>query len=181
MPFGEDPGAQHVAAAKARPDGREGISMTQQMWVRSHVERLLQGEWDVCRVTADADGDYPWRAGPAACCVRVLDGPQPYVRVFAHTVLDVKKSAKLLDELNQIQQRALSAAVRWDHGTVLVSQTLVPIGMDRTVLGQAMYAVSELARELGPMIAAVYGGTTPFPVESEGSAPAGGDFCGGST
>lgn len=153
--------------------------MTEHMWVRSHVERLLQDEWNVCRAKADPDGDYPWRAGTAACYVRVLGDPEPYVQVFAHAALDVKKSAKLLDELNQIQQRALSAAVRWDHGTVIVSQTLVPIGMDQTVLAQAMCAVSEVASDVGPMIAAVYGGETPFPVRSEGSEPAGGDSHGG--
>src|SRR5438876_1766786 len=40
-----------------------GASMTELMWIRSHVEVLLQREWDVCRVVPDADGDYPFRRG----------------------------------------------------------------------------------------------------------------------
>ena len=39
--------------------------------VRSHVERCLQDIWQVCRVAVDDDGDYPFRAGVAACWVRV--------------------------------------------------------------------------------------------------------------
>ena len=43
-----------------------GVGMTELLWVRSHVERLLQDEWDACRVAADDDGDYPFRRGTAA-------------------------------------------------------------------------------------------------------------------
>jgi hypothetical protein len=47
--------------------------VTENMWVRSHVERLLQDEWATERVIVDDDGDYPFQAGTAAAWVRVLD------------------------------------------------------------------------------------------------------------
>lgn len=58
--------------------------MSESLWVRSHVERLLQDEWDVCRVTTDGDGDHPFRNGTAADWVAVLDSEPVMVRVFAH-------------------------------------------------------------------------------------------------
>lgn len=58
--------------------------MTDVMWIRSHVELLLQHEWDLCRVRVDDDGDFPFRRGNAMCWVSVLDCDPPMVRVFAH-------------------------------------------------------------------------------------------------
>ena len=67
---------------------------TKKRWLRSHVERLLQDEWGVCRVVPDADGDYPYRSGTAACWVQVLDYERPMVRVFAHAAVGIPRSAR---------------------------------------------------------------------------------------
>lgn len=137
--------------------------MSEQLWIRSHVERLLQAEWNVCRVLRDEDGDYPFRMGTAACWVRVVDDLPIMVRVFAHAALDVKPSLKLFGELNSISQRALSAAAFWQDGIVVVSQTISPIGLTQPVLAQAMKAVGGVADDVGLLLAGVYGGTTPHP------------------
>jgi type III secretion system-like peptide-binding chaperone len=145
--------------------------MSEQLWIRSHVERLLQSEWNACRVLVDDDGDYPFRLGTAACWVRVVDENPIMVRVFAHAALDVKPSLKLFHELNSIQQRTLSAAAFWQDGTVMVSQTISPIGLTAPVLAQAMKAVGGVADDVGLLLAGVYGGRTPHPavVETDGA------------
>jgi hypothetical protein len=143
----------------------EGIEMTEMLWIRSHIERLLQDEWDVCRVEPDADGDYPFRYGTAGCWVRLLDSDPSMIRVAAHAVVGVRRTAKLLTELNDIQRRALSSAVLWSHDGVVVSQTLSPIGLTAPVLAQAMAAVGGLADEIGVLLASMFGGETPFEVE----------------
>src|SRR3954469_22282044 len=104
--------------------------MTDILWVRSHVERLLQDEWSVCRVVQDDDGDYHFRHGTAAGWVSILEtGDVPFVRVFAFAADGIKPTAALFGELNEIQLRCDTTAVMWSGGRVLVSQTLSPIGL----------------------------------------------------
>lgn len=137
--------------------------MSELLWIRSHVERLLQDERDACRVHPDADGDYPFRDGTAACWVSVLDTEPVAVRVFAHAARGVKASLKLLAELNAIQCRALSAAVLLQSDVVIVQQTLSPIGLTGPVLTQAMMAVGGVADDIGVLIAGMFNGVTPYP------------------
>jgi hypothetical protein len=139
--------------------------MSEAMWIKSHVELLLQREWDVCQVATDPDGDFPFRAGPAACWVSVSDGEVPMVHVFAHAVCGLKPTARVLRELNDIQNRAFSARVSLAEGCVLVSQVLSPIGLTQPVLAQALRSVGGVAEDIGPLLAAMFDGGTPFPVQ----------------
>ena len=136
--------------------------MTERLWIRSHVERLLQDEWGVCRVESDDDGDYPFRDGTAACWVAVLDDP-PVVRVFAHAARGLRPSLKLHTELNDIQRRALSAAIMLQDDVVIVQQTLNPIGLTGPVLAQALRAVGGVADDIGLLLASMFNGVTPYP------------------
>jgi hypothetical protein len=146
--------------------------MTEAMWVRSHVERLLQDEWNVCRVEPDAEGDYPFRWGTASCWIEVLDTDPVLVRVFAHAAVDLRASAKLLAELNAIQAQALSAAIRHEGRVVIVSQTLCPWALSPPVLVQAMTAVGGLADDVGMLLAQMFGGATPYPADQPQSEDA---------
>jgi hypothetical protein len=143
--------------------------MSELMWIRSHVELLLEREWELCRVTADADGDYGFRRGSAMCWVSVLDLDPPMVRVFAHAAFGVRPSARLLRELNEVQHRSLSARVELVNDLVLVSQTISPIGLTQPVLAQALDAVGGTAAQIGTLVAAMFGGGTPFDPEVEGA------------
>jgi hypothetical protein len=49
---------------------------------------------------------------------------------------------------------------------VVVEQALHADGVDRETLSQACSAVGSVADDIGAMVAAVHGGTTPFPVEA---------------
>ena len=139
--------------------------MSESMWIKSHVELLLQREWEVCRVATDPDGDFPFRGGTAACWVTVSDGEPPMVHVFAHAACGLKPTARVLRELNDIQNRALSARVALADGCVLVSQVISPIGLTQPVLAQALRSVGGVAEDIGPLLAAMFDGSTPFPVE----------------
>ena len=136
--------------------------MSRLMWIRSHVELLLQREWDVCRVLSDEDGDFPYRHGTAACYVSVLDLDPPMVRVFAHAAYGLKPTLKVLREINDVQSRATSARVELRRDVVVVSQTVSPIGLTQPVLAQAMDAVGSVADDIGTLFAAMFDGTTPF-------------------
>ena len=139
--------------------------MSELLWITSHVERLLQEEWGVCRVAQDEDGDYPFRTGTAAGWVSVLDSKPVMVRVFAHAAVGVKPSLGVLRELNEVQSRALSATVLLLGGNVIVSQTISAIQLPQSVLAQALSAVGSIANDVGVLVAGVFGGSTPYPVE----------------
>jgi hypothetical protein len=140
--------------------------MSAELWVRSHIERLLEDEWEVCRVNADGDGNYPFRRGTASCWVSIMcDESPPMVRVVAWAATGVRATAALLRELNEIQFRATSAAVCWHEGNVLVFQSLSPVGLTRPVLAQAIDAVGTVADDIGLLLAGMFGGATPFPAD----------------
>jgi hypothetical protein len=129
---------------------------------RSHVERCLQDLWSVERVLPDADGDYCYGSGTAACFIG-LDASEPVVvKAVACAAVEVKKTAKLLDELNDVNARCRMAHVYWSNGAVLVEQALFADAVDRGSLAHAGHAVAHIANDLGPMIAAVFGGHTPL-------------------
>jgi hypothetical protein len=136
--------------------------MNNKKWLRSHVERCLQDVWDVCRVRADDDGDYPFRAGTSACFVRIENERPKMVRIWAVAAQGVPRSAKVLGEINQVNSRSRSACVNWSGGLIVVEQAIHAKAVGRTTLQQALDAVGKIAEDVGPMIAAVYGGTTPF-------------------
>ncbi len=135
--------------------------------LRSHVERCLQEIWSDPSIDVDDDGDYPFRCETAACWVSVLDDGDPSVRVFAHAAHDVPRSARMLGELNELNSRSRWAKISWRHGVVLVDLALPWTAVNQTHLQRALDAVTTVADDIGSMIATVYGGTTPFPLDLE--------------
>jgi hypothetical protein len=135
--------------------------------LRSHVERCLQDIWEVCRVSTDADGDYPFTRGTAQCFLRVERGDPQLVRVFAYAVLDVRRSAKLLAELNDINGRCRTVSVSWHASAVMVEQVVHINGVRRSTLHQACEAVGSVADDIGAMLAAVFDGRTPIDADAE--------------
>lgn len=141
--------------------------------LRSHVERCLESVWVGEPPAADADGDYPFRCGVAACFVRVERGRPGTVSVFAQAVLNVRRTSRLLVELNDINGRTRLVRVHWVDGCVVVEYNLQAKGVSRSTLVGALRMVSSAANDLGPMIAAVHGGETPFEAEEAEISEAG--------
>lgn len=134
--------------------------------VRSHVERCLQDLWSVERVLPDADGDYCYGSGTAACFIGIDAAEPVVVKAVACAAVEVKGTAKLLEELNEVNARCSMAHVYWSNGAVLVKQTLFADAVDRGSLAHAGQSVAHIANDLGPMIAAVFGGRTPLEGDS---------------
>lgn len=139
--------------------------MSAGMWVRSHVELLVRREAELNEIdfSIDDDGNWWWRAGSADCGIHVLDfDVNPLIHLAARAVTGVKKSGALLTELNDFESSRW-AKVQWTRGEVVASILLSAVGLTHEVLADAMRSIEKAATELGPMIATVYGGTTPYP------------------
>jgi hypothetical protein len=136
--------------------------VSKQKWFHSYVEDCLRKTWGRTTLEPDSDGDYAFRHGTACGYVRVQAGPPRLVRVFAYAAIETPRSAKLLTELNDIDGRCCAVSVSWYHGAVLVEHVLLAEGVKPKTLRVACKSVGGVADDIGAMIAAVYGGKTPF-------------------
>lgn len=139
-------------------------------WFRAYVERLLAEAWDMERLTPDQDGDYPFRFGTAVCFVRIEQGPPLAIRVVAQAASGVRRSAKLLTELNELNASARSVSTYWFEGAVYVDRAVDAAGVNADTLLGACTEVGRAADNIGALIAGVYDGHTPFqpvPVDEE--------------
>ena len=135
--------------------------------LRSHVERCLQDLWEVCQVPTDCDGDYPFARGSATCFVRVERGDPQLVRVFGYAAVDLRRSAKLLAELNEISGRCRAVSVSWHAGAVIVEQVIHVNGVRRSTLTDACDSVASVANDIGTMLATVFSGRTPIEADAD--------------
>ena len=137
--------------------------MNEIAWLRSHVERCLEDHWGVHPLIVDRDGDYPFRWGTAGCYVSIVAGDPHLIRVWAFAARVPRRSLKLLCELNEINQRALTVYVYWNGDSVIAEQTIHADGLTKETLGHACLAVGDAADDIGMLLAAMFGGETPYP------------------
>lgn len=142
--------------------------MSELVWIRSHVERCLQQIWGH-EPQPDDDGDIAFRYGSGEGWVMVCPGSPPTVHVFAHVVENVRRTGKLLVELNE-SQRAVGPALFWHEDTVIAHEVLSPHGLTAESLSMALTDVGDLANHLGPLLASVHGGSTPHPAQLDAEA-----------
>ena len=142
------------------------------VWFRAFVEQILAQAWEVCRVEPDDDGDYRFRHGTAAGFVRIEPGPPLTVRVVAQAAMDVRRSAKLLTEINELNAHARSVSTYWFDGGVFVDKAIDAAGVTAETLPLACTEVGQAADGVGTLIAGMFDGRTPFAPTSveEGSA-----------
>jgi hypothetical protein len=141
---------------------RTGKKLSELVWFRAYVEQLLKEMWGQQDLITDADGDYPSRYGNAAIWVRIEGGAPMAVRVFAHAAYGVKRTAKLLAELNEVTTRSRFGSVHWVNGAVVSEYSLPAGAVDAETLAGMFAMVGDRADEIGLMVATVFGGQTPF-------------------
>ena len=101
-----DPGNCRTPAGESRCDRGRGSAV---VWLRSHVERCLEDIWERFPLETDGGGDWPYRFGTAGCWVHVEPDGVGTVRVVAIAARRMKRSAKLLAEVNDVNARTLTA------------------------------------------------------------------------
>jgi hypothetical protein len=132
--------------------------------LRSHVERCLQDSMDVCRVTTDCDGDYPFEHESAVYYVSLLEAAGTlWVRVWSVAATRVRSTAALLRELNEVTSRSPLVKVVWRQGAVHVEGILHGSAVQEESLGRLCVAVGETSASIGELVAAVHGGEAVSP------------------
>ena len=146
--------------------------MPEIQWFRAYVEQILAAGWDQCRVEADQDGDYVFRFGTAACLVRIEKGPPLGVRVIATAATGVRRTAKLLTELNELNAAARAVSTFWHCGSVYVDRAIDAPGVNAQTLMATCSEVGTAADMIGALIAGVFDGATPFAAVGADDEPA---------
>lgn len=142
--------------------------MQQVEWFRAYVEKILEAVWEQQPLVRDSDGDYPFRYGTAACFVRIEAGPPLGVRIVAQAVTGVRRSAKLLAELNDFNSASRFGTAYWDANCVVIDAALDAEGVNAETLTRACAEVGQAAHDMGSLLAAMYDGRTPFaPVDRQ--------------
>lgn len=129
---------------------------------RSHVENCLKSIWGICELEQDCEGDYGFLAGEVPAWVSVQESRTPEVRVFAYACVEVRRTLKLLTELNEINAGSSVARTFWTDGTVVVAASLPWQLLDERALQHLIDEVGAVAGRVGELIAYVHGGRLPL-------------------
>lgn len=134
---------------------------TQAEWFSNHVSATMS----VLGVhEPDSDGDLPVRGVTSAGWVRAATQEPWGARVFAYAATGVPAKAAVYKELNvvTVTDRAVRVYLTPD-GTVVVDQLVLADAVNTDTLRRAVKRVLKVADRLGPVLAAVHGGSTPLP------------------
>jgi Putative bacterial sensory transduction regulator len=145
------------------------LTMGKRRWFRAYVERLLTDQFEATELVVDDDGDVPFHSGSAACYVTVEERPVLGVRVWGMAALDIKPTAAVLREVNELNQRASLAKVSLAANAVRVDLRLPADQVSARSLSRACGQVCSIADDIGLLFAGVYGGATPYAVEAQAS------------
>jgi hypothetical protein len=137
------------------PDAPDGQPLSER------VEQALQDFLGLDELIRDPDGDIPIRSGDAMVFVRLLAG-RDFVGVFSPVLLDIDRTAGLIEALNEVNRniRVARAAVT-DHEVIFAAEVEDGPGAEGSVVN-AMEAVSSLANSYGDELQSRFGGRTFF-------------------
>jgi hypothetical protein len=144
---------------------------TQHEWFHSFVSALMSTIVPE-PVVPDSDGDIPVHGDTAQAWVRV-EAREPWgVRVFALAAVDVPAKAAVLREINaaNVADRGVRVILT-PNGSVMVDYLLFADAVTQDNLRAVIGRVLSVADEIGPVLAAVHGGTTPIAPQPSPSEP----------
>ncbi len=137
------------------PDGPGDQSLSQR------AEQALKRFLEVDELIRDADGETPIRSDDAMVYVRVM-AERNFVAVYSRALLDVTRTAGLVDAVNEINNRIrVARASVTDHGVMFAAEVDDVPGAEASVIN-AVQAVSSLANEFGADLQSRFGGRTFF-------------------
>ena len=141
---------------------------TQQEWFSNYVSSTMS----ILGVhEPDADGDLPVSGDTCMAWVRTETSEPWGVRVFAMAAKNVPAKAAVLKEINAANtaDRAMRVVLA-ANGSVMVDYLVLADAVNTDNLRAVIGRVLAVADQLGSLITAVHGGTTPIvpePFESE--------------
>jgi hypothetical protein len=116
-------------------------------------------------VEADDDGDYSLRTeGGVLVYARLIhDADQVWVRLWTQVAHGLRRTAKVLREVNEINQRHVGCRVLLtDDGTLIAAAEVRADSVEPGELGTLIGILSDTVTEVGGLIQIVYGDAVDF-------------------
>ena len=128
--------------------------------LRPFIEKNLAEMLDVDRVAPDADGEYTFPHGSAEITLRLFDEPMPLLQMSAPLVSGMKKKARLLEAINDVNAKELGLRV-FKFEDLLIAAWEVPADtLDARQFVDACQRFADAADRLDTMFARKFGGKT---------------------
>ncbi len=132
-------------------------------WLLAYVEKCMRrGMSRVVGAFEHVPTGLCFDAGSARCQVRVEAAEPAMVRVMALAVCDVRPSAALLREINELNANSRITSAWWHDGDVIVECSLFAQSVDVETLQEGCLSVIRVANDIGVGMAAMYDGCTPL-------------------
>jgi hypothetical protein len=128
--------------------------------LRPFIEKNLAAMLEIERVSPDADGEYTFPHGSAEITVRLLDEPMPLLQLSAALVSGMKKKARLLEALNEVNAAELGLRV-FRYEDLLIAAWEVPVDtLDARQFIDICQRFANAADRLDTTLARKFGGKT---------------------
>lgn len=136
------------------------MPMDEMLAIAGNVEEVLEQCFGTDVRVQNASGDYELSSYGVPVYARVVADDPPRVRIFAEVISDIDASQELFHELNALNLGYGFVKVLWNEGKLLVEGDLVAESIDPPEVTALFERVRHVAEELGPSLAAVYGGVS---------------------
>ncbi|MGB6058119.1 MAG: hypothetical protein WBF71_07625 [Microthrixaceae bacterium] len=136
------------------------MPMDEMLAIVSTVEEVLEQCFGIDVRVPNLAGDYELSSYGVPVYARVVADEPPRVRIFAELIAEIEASPELLHELNALNLGYGFVKVLWIEGSLVVEGDLVAETIDPAEVTALFERVRHVAEELGPSLAAVYGGVS---------------------
>jgi hypothetical protein len=128
--------------------------------LRPFIEKNLAAMLEVERVAPDGDGEYTFPHGSAEITIRLLDAPMPLLQFSAVLVSGMKKKARVLEAVNEVNAAELGVRVFRFEDLVIAAWEVPADTLDARQFTDACRRFGETADRLDTMLARKLGGKT---------------------
>lgn len=136
------------------------MPMDEMLAIVSTVEEVLEKCFGIDVRVPNLAGDYELSSYGVPVYARVVADEPPRVRIFAELIAEIEATPELLHELNALNLGYGFVKVLWIEGSLVVEGDLVAETIDPAEVTALFERVRHVAEELGPSLAAVYGGVS---------------------
>src|SRR5512137_652277 len=128
--------------------------------LRPFIEKNLAAMLEVERVAPDGDGEYTFPHGSAEITLRLLDAPMPLVQFSAVLVSGMKKKARVLEAVNEVNAGELGVRVFRFEDLIIAAWEVPADTLDARQFTDACRRFAETADRLDTRLARKLGGKT---------------------
>lgn len=124
-----------------------------------YVEKIIKEVSGNENAIQAEDGSYGFRWGSSGFRIKLVDNDPALVAIWAIVLVDVKKSNKLLEKLNEINSGMYFARIFWSNNAIIMSAELIAETLDAQELGHASAAIGSMADHFDTELQKEFGGT----------------------